>query len=132
MQLTFAKKVLKLELRDTYRHLHLMRTEIFRTVNNISKLLPISVASAFFGRQENNMQHLWFSLKQRIDKKLQWMLFKLRNYQKQQIKPIKYFIRNFNSATDVTLANVSNKKTISNVQPLIHLSEVLHEVTVFP
>jgi len=67
---TFAKKVLKLELRDAYRHLHFTRNEIFRTVNSISKLLPISVASAFFGRQESNMNHFWFSQKHKMDNKI--------------------------------------------------------------
>jgi len=60
------------------------------------------------------------------------MLSKLDKKQKQQIKPIRYFMKIPNSTTDVTLASDSIKKTISNVRPLTYPVEEVHEVSVSP
>jgi len=59
------------------------------------------------------------------------MLFKLKKNQKQQIKPIKYFVRILKPTTDDTPSR-EFKKIISNVPPITCPTEELHEVTVSP
>jgi len=56
-------------------------------------MLPVTIESAFFSRQERNMNMLWYSEKIRIDKKIQSLIFRADKQLKQDIKPITYYLR---------------------------------------
>jgi len=91
--LTFTNKILKIELRDAYKHLHSTRMQIFKICKTISNILPTSVESAFFSHQEINCNQLWVSQKSKIDKKIEWLTRKSERIMKQNIKPITYYAK---------------------------------------
>jgi len=89
----FILKILKLELRDTYKHLRYISTEIYKIYKVISNMLPVIIKSAFFSRQERYMNMLWYSEKIRIDQKIQSLILKADKQFKHDIKSITYFLR---------------------------------------
>jgi len=83
--------VLRLELRDTFKHLHSTRLNILKNSNNISKLLPPDIENSFFRCQERNDRYFFHRELIRIDKKIKILIQKRDHDIKSKIRPIQFF-----------------------------------------
>jgi len=61
--------VLRLELRDAFKHLHNTRLHIYNISKRISYFLPPYIENSFFVRQDNNNRYLYYRERIRMDKK---------------------------------------------------------------
>jgi len=85
------KRLLKIELNDSYRNLDSSRYCLFHLVRNITKCLPCTISDNFFKNQESSLLASFHNEKYRIDKKFKGLLDKQTREKHNNIKPIKYY-----------------------------------------
>ena len=120
----FINIVLRLELRDAYKHLHFLRHQFYMTSRSVSNVLLPLIENNFFLFQEKRNGLLWKRECSRIDKKIDWLKQKKRQVLTERIGHIKYAAKTF---------NVSNKKTTFSFQHLTSKEdETIHNIHVSP
>jgi len=73
---SYIKKVLKLELSDTYRHINYAQSSLYKLERKIYRNLPVTIINAFFNRQNKGLFYYFKNEQYRMEKKMEWLLLK--------------------------------------------------------
>lgn len=99
----YVSKLMKLEVSDSYKHLHTIRIKIFKLYNNIHNLIPGYMAQEFFITQERICQLELIRQFNVCDKKINNLKEK-HIHNVRNLKPIKFYAI-MNSDNNVTISN---------------------------
>jgi len=76
---SYTKKLLKLELNDTYRRINYTQVTLFKLIRKINQNLPVSITNAFFTKQNRGLHIYFINEQNRLNKKMHWLLSEKKN-----------------------------------------------------
>jgi len=116
------KRILRVELSDSYRVIDRYRVLLFHMVSCLSVCLPTHICDEFLRTQEKSCHLYFIKERERLDSKLRWLVNKKVKQSIVGIAPIQYsFDSGFNPVSSIsgnTLAETSNVY----LSPLLFLS----------
>jgi len=125
----FAKKILRIELNDTYKSLNKAKIETHRLVKEISKHLPFYLYNKFYRLQNSSLQFLFKSKKHKIFKKIDSLIQKQTLTSIKNTKNIHFHYWHSTQNNSLSETNTTNSNNALALPPYSSQSK---EVTIKP
>jgi len=87
---TYTRKVLRLELDDTYRCINFAQTTLYKLERLIGRYLPGTVTNAFFSRQNKGNFYFFKNELKKLNKKMDWLKSKKIKSEFLKVEQINY------------------------------------------
>jgi len=96
-------KLLRIELSDAFRTLHMSRTQIFHLAKSLSQCIPTHIGNSFLEKQEHSLHCFYQIERNKIDKKIIALKIKQKNDSIKNISKIKYMKLNSSGTQTIRL-----------------------------
>jgi len=94
---SYTKKLLKLELNDTYRRINYTQITLFKLIRKINQNFPVSISNAFFTKQHRGLHFYFINEQNKLNEKMYWLLSEKRNTELKKFQQVQYFWKELHS-----------------------------------
>jgi len=123
-------RILRIELNDAFRKVHRSKFHILKLVKKITHCIPTYINNSFFDRQEQSLYHFYLQERNKIDKKIKWLLDKKDKDSTHNIKTIKYYYYGPTNSVSPTL--IAQNKQFSFSPLTLDKDKEIIEITINP